>query len=96
MKKYDYDMIAIGGGAGGFVSSKLAAGMGKRVAMIEKHKLGGDCTHYGCVPSKALLRIAHLVHDVSRVQRFGQGRPPKFRVDTGRVRSPLPARERPG
>lgn len=87
MKKYDFDMIAIGGGAGGFVSSKVAAGMGKRVALIEKHKLGGDCTHYGCVPSKALLKIAHLVHDLSRVERFGLGRPPKFRVDTGRVLS---------
>src|SRR5512137_717362 len=56
MPKYDYDLIAIGAGAGGFVSSKLATGLGKKVAMIEKDRLGGECTNRGCVPSKALIK----------------------------------------
>jgi pyruvate/2-oxoglutarate dehydrogenase complex dihydrolipoamide dehydrogenase (E3) component len=45
MPRYDYDLIAIGAGAGGFVSTKVAAGFGKKAAMIEKNKLGGECTN---------------------------------------------------
>lgn len=54
-----YDLVVIGGGAGGFVSAKFAHGLGKKVLLIEKHKLGGECTWYGCVPSKALLKSSH-------------------------------------
>lgn len=54
-----YDLIVVGGGAGGFVSAKFAHGLGKKVLLIEKHKLGGECTWYGCVPSKALLKSSH-------------------------------------
>ncbi len=71
MPRYDYDLIAVGGGAGGFVSSKLAAGFGKRVAMIEKGLLGGECTNRGCVPSKALLKAASVAHQANHLGDYG-------------------------
>jgi pyruvate/2-oxoglutarate dehydrogenase complex dihydrolipoamide dehydrogenase (E3) component len=71
MPKYDYDLIAIGAGAGGFVSSKLAAGLGKKVAMIEKALLGGECTNRGCVPSKALIKAAAVAHQVKHLREYG-------------------------
>ncbi len=54
----DYDLIVIGGGAAGLTSSGMGASLGAKTMMIEKHKLGGDCTWYGCVPSKILLNQA--------------------------------------
>jgi pyruvate/2-oxoglutarate dehydrogenase complex dihydrolipoamide dehydrogenase (E3) component len=71
MSKYDYDLIVIGAGAGGFVSSKLAAGLGKKVAMIEKDLLGGECTNRGCVPSKALLKAAAVAHQIRHLKDYG-------------------------
>ena len=63
MKKYD--LIVIGGGAGGLTVAAGAASLGAQVALIEKNKeLGGDCLHYGCVPSKALITAAKEVHHV--------------------------------
>jgi len=60
MKRFDYDLVVIGGGAAGMVSSKLAKGLGKKAAIIESKKLGGECTNYGCVPSKALIKAANI------------------------------------
>ncbi len=71
MRRYDYDLITIGAGAGGFVSSKLAAGLGKKVAMIEKDRLGGECTNRGCVPSKALLKAARVAHQARHLSEYG-------------------------
>lgn len=71
MPKYDYDLIAIGAGAGGFVSSKLAAGLGKKVAMIEKDLLGGECTNRGCVPSKALIKAAAVAYQAKHLRNYG-------------------------
>ncbi len=85
MSTFDYDLIVIGGGAAGFVSSKLAAGLGKSVAMIEKDKLGGDCTWYGCIPSKALLRAAHLAHDISRMEKLGLRGPAVKKISGDKV-----------
>jgi pyruvate/2-oxoglutarate dehydrogenase complex dihydrolipoamide dehydrogenase (E3) component len=56
--KYDFDLIVIGGGAAGLTSAGVGVGFGAKTMMIEKHKLGGDCTWYGCVPSKILLNLA--------------------------------------
>lgn len=58
---WDYNMIVIGGGAAGLVSSFIASTVKAKVALIEKHKMGGDCLNTGCVPSKALIRSARHV-----------------------------------
>ena len=71
MPTYDYDLIAIGAGAGGFVSAKFAAGLGKKVAMIEKDLLGGECTNRGCVPSKALIKAAAVAYQVKHLRNYG-------------------------
>jgi len=71
MKTFDYDLLVIGGGAGGFVSSKLANGLGKKVAMVEKRKLGGDCTWFGCIPSKTLIKASRLARQLAHLEDFG-------------------------
>jgi len=59
---FDYDMIVIGGGAAGLTASGMSALLGAKTALIEQHRLGGDCTWNGCIPSKTLLHAARLVH----------------------------------
>jgi dihydrolipoamide dehydrogenase len=71
MSKYDYNVIVIGGGSAGLVSSYIAAAMKAKVALIEKHKMGGDCLNTGCVPSKALLRSAKMLSYARRAEEFG-------------------------
>ncbi|MGB4100869.1 MAG: dihydrolipoyl dehydrogenase [Alphaproteobacteria bacterium] len=71
MSKYDYNVIVIGGGSAGLVSSYIAAALKARVALIEKHKMGGDCLNTGCVPSKALLRSAKMLSYARRAEEFG-------------------------
>ena len=67
-----YDIAVIGGGAGGLVVASVAAQLGLDVALVEKQReLGGDCLHYGCVPSKALLRAAHVAQTVRHAGDFG-------------------------
>lgn len=66
-----YNLVVIGGGTAGLVSAVGAAGLGAKVAIIERHLLGGDCLNYGCVPSKALLRAAHAAHDARKAGDFG-------------------------
>ncbi|MFO6422402.1 dihydrolipoyl dehydrogenase [Motilimonas sp. KMU-193] len=68
---FDYNIIVIGAGAGGLVSSYIAATVNAKVAIIEKHKMGGDCLNTGCVPSKALLRSAHFAHELSKAAQLG-------------------------
>ena len=81
---YDYDMIVIGGGAAGLTAAGMSALLGARTALIERHKLGGDCTWNGCIPSKTLLRAAHVAHAIRTSDRYGiEAAPP--RVDFRRV-----------
>ena len=72
-KKFDYNMIVIGGGSAGLVSSYIAAIVKAKVLLIEKHKMGGDCLNTGCVPSKALIKSAKVAHLVKRSAEFGIG-----------------------
>ena len=67
----DYDIIVIGGGSGGLVVAVGAAGLGARVALVEKKALGGDCLYTGCVPSKTLIRSARFAADLRRATDFG-------------------------
>ncbi len=66
-----YNLVVIGGGTAGLVTAIAAAGLGAKVAMVERHLLGGDCLNMGCVPSKALIRSARAAADARRAERFG-------------------------
>ena len=71
MSKYDYDVIVIGGGAAGLTSSGIAANFGAKTMMIERHRLGGDCTWTGCVPSKALLKAGKVARHIRKASDYG-------------------------
>lgn len=71
MSKYDYDLIVIGGGSGGISSAILALKLGKKVALVEKTKIGGDCTWYGCVPSKALIKASEVANHYKNLNKYG-------------------------
>ena len=70
-KQFDNNLIVIGGGSGGLVTSYIAAAVKAKVTLIEKHKMGGDCLNTGCVPSKALLRSAKHLSHIKRSEEFG-------------------------
>jgi Pyruvate/2-oxoglutarate dehydrogenase complex, dihydrolipoamide dehydrogenase (E3) component, and related enzymes len=69
--KYDYDMVAIGGGTAGLVSAGMSAVLGAKTLLIEAKKLGGDCTWHGCVPSKSLIRAARVAHQMRSAAQLG-------------------------
>ena len=66
-----YDIAVIGAGSAGLTAARFAARLGKRVALIEADRVGGDCTWTGCVPSKALLHAAKVAHTVRNANRYG-------------------------
>lgn len=66
-----YDLVVIGGGTAGLVSAAGGASMGARVALVERDRLGGDCLHYGCVPTKTLVKSARVAHMLGHAQDFG-------------------------
>lgn len=66
-----YDLTIIGGGSGGLTAARLAASLGANVLLIDKERLGGDCLNYGCVPSKSLLHVAHVVHQARSAAKLG-------------------------
>lgn len=66
-----YNLVAVGGGTAGLVAAAGAAGLGARVALVERHLLGGDCLNMGCVPSKALIRSAKAAHAARTADAFG-------------------------
>ncbi len=68
---YEYNLVVIGAGSAGLVSAYIAAATKAKVALIEKHKMGGDCLNTGCVPSKALIRSAKLLSHIARSREFG-------------------------
>ncbi|TXH19853.1 MAG: pyridine nucleotide-disulfide oxidoreductase [Gammaproteobacteria bacterium] len=69
--RFDRNLIVIGAGSAGLVTSYIAAAVRAKVTLIEKHKLGGDCLNTGCVPSKALIRSAKLLSHIRRASEFG-------------------------
>jgi len=66
-----YDLVVIGGGSAGLTAAKFATTFGKSAVIIEKAKLGGDCTWTGCVPSKALLKSASIAHAARTANKYG-------------------------
>lgn len=71
-KHFDYDLVIIGSGAGGGVAAHAAIELGKKVAIIEQGKIGGECPNTACVPTKALLRGAEIYHEATEVgSQFG-------------------------
>jgi pyruvate/2-oxoglutarate dehydrogenase complex dihydrolipoamide dehydrogenase (E3) component len=79
-----HDLVVLGGGTAGLVSATIAAGLGARVALVERERTGGDCLYTGCVPSKSLLAAAHLAHAMRRADRVGLA-PRDPEVDFARV-----------
>lgn len=70
-KHFDYDLIVIGTGSGGNVAAHTAVKYGKRVAMVEMERLGGECPNFGCVPTKALLQAAETYKTAQEAQQYG-------------------------
>jgi pyruvate/2-oxoglutarate dehydrogenase complex dihydrolipoamide dehydrogenase (E3) component len=96
MADYDYDIGIIGGGAAGLTVASGAAQLGAKTLLIEKEAaLGGDCLHYGCVPSKTLIKTAHVYHLMKNGPQFGlpalSPPPVDFRQVSGRIRSVIGA-----
>src|SRR5512134_1618897 len=69
--KFDRNIVVIGAGSAGLVSAYIGAAVKARVTLVEKHKMGGDCLNFGCVPSKALIRSAKFLSHVKRAREFG-------------------------
>jgi len=92
MAQYDYDIGIIGGGAGGLTVAAGAAQLGAKTLLIEKEKeLGGDCLHFGCVPSKTLIKSAQVYHLMKNAEKFGLPQvsmpPVDFRKISARIKS---------
>ncbi len=78
-----YNLVVIGAGTAGLVTAVIAASLGAKVALIERHLMGGDCLNVGCVPSKGMIRAARAWADVKRAPEFGLHIPPGVRYDFG-------------
>jgi pyruvate/2-oxoglutarate dehydrogenase complex dihydrolipoamide dehydrogenase (E3) component len=83
-----YDLAIIGAGSAGLIAADFARKLGARVILLERDRIGGDCTWTGCVPSKSLLKVARVAHETRTAARFGlQSQPPV--VDMAAVREYL-------
>jgi pyruvate/2-oxoglutarate dehydrogenase complex dihydrolipoamide dehydrogenase (E3) component len=90
MSANEYDFAVIGAGAAGLIATEFAVKLGARVVIMEKDRIGGDCTWTGCVPSKALLKVAKVAHNVRSSAQYGiVAQPP--RIDMPQVREYLHA-----
>jgi pyruvate/2-oxoglutarate dehydrogenase complex dihydrolipoamide dehydrogenase (E3) component len=69
--KEEYDLVIVGGGSAGLTAAGFGVQFGARVALVERHRLGGDCTWTGCVPSKTLLKAAKIAHQMRTADRHG-------------------------
>jgi len=80
-----YNLVVLGAGTAGLVAAAGAAGLGAKVALVERHLMGGDCLNVGCVPSKAIIRSAHAAHAVRSAGAFGIDVTGTTRVDFATV-----------
>jgi pyruvate/2-oxoglutarate dehydrogenase complex dihydrolipoamide dehydrogenase (E3) component len=80
-----YNLLVIGGGSAGLVCAVGAAGVGAKVALVEKHLLGGDCLNTGCVPSKTVIRSAKVIGNIQKASDFGVHVPSGTAADFGEV-----------
>jgi pyruvate/2-oxoglutarate dehydrogenase complex dihydrolipoamide dehydrogenase (E3) component len=80
-----YNLVVVGAGTAGLVTAAGAAALGARVALVERHLLGGDCLNYGCVPSKALIRCARAAAEARDAAKFGVRVPGPVEVDFAAV-----------
>jgi pyruvate/2-oxoglutarate dehydrogenase complex dihydrolipoamide dehydrogenase (E3) component len=92
MANFDYDFGIIGGGSAGLTAASVSSQLGAKTLLIEKKEaLGGDCLHYGCVPSKALIRSARVYHLIKTAETLGLGKvtppPVDFKKVSNRIRS---------
>jgi pyruvate/2-oxoglutarate dehydrogenase complex dihydrolipoamide dehydrogenase (E3) component len=78
-----YNLVVIGAGTAGLITSLVASSLGAKVALVERHLMGGDCLNVGCVPSKALIRAAHMAHEARGASRIGLGAPDARLPDFG-------------
>ncbi len=84
MSQPEFDIVVIGGGSGGLVVAAGGSTLGAKVALVEKHRLGGDCLWYGCVPSKTLIKSARIAHEMRHADRWALS-PADPRPEIGRV-----------
>ena len=84
MARYQYDITIIGGGSGGLTAARLAYSLGARTCLIDKERLGGDCLHYGCVPSKSLIHVAKVVQQARTAAQIGLA-PADLKPDMAKV-----------
>lgn len=80
-----YNLVVIGAGTAGLIGALGGAGLGGKVALIERHLLGGDCLNWGCVPSKSIIRSARTIAELRRAAEMGVHVPADVRVDFGAV-----------
>ena len=80
-----YNLVVIGAGTAGLVTAAVGAGLGARVALVERHLMGGDCLNVGCVPSKGIIRAARAWAAASNGRAFGLSADPEHRHDFGQV-----------
>ena len=83
--KSDYHLVVIGAGTAGLVTAAAAAGLGARVALIERELMGGDCLNVGCVPSKGVIAAARTAATVGNAADFGVNVPPGTTIDFDKV-----------
>lgn len=80
-----YNIVVVGAGTAGLITAVVAASLGAKVALIEKHLMGGDCLNVGCVPSKGVIRAARAWADLKKAEEFGLHIPPGVKYDFGAV-----------
>ena len=91
MARYTHDVIIVGGGAGGLTSAVGCAQLGMKTALIDKERFGGDCLHYGCVPSKTLLKSATVYHQSRESERYGLPKMNLPAIDMNRINARIAA-----